>query len=175
MLSYVESGVFVRTWAAERYVINGERIDGEFLSSGDLLQFAEIVFRVGSSRADTTKTIAGDSSDRARSHQFDRLMSDRRSYTLPADRCIHDLRVEGSPGRSQLFGDYAALDVSAAAVLGWSRACRMMQPKAWCATAGQPVLRQRAPDGNAGAGGGIRCVTARGANGASVRNSRKRR
>src|SRR5262245_32196725 len=60
--------------------INGERIDGEFpVASGDLLQFAEVVFRVGldEGRYDA-RTLAGDSSDRALALiQFDKLMSER--------------------------------------------------------------------------------------------------
>lgn len=90
--------------------INGERIEGEFnVASGDLLQFAEIVFRVGleSGRYDS-KTIAGDSSDRALALiQFDKLMSER--AVVPHFQPIvahHDMSVEGYEilGRSRLFG-----------------------------------------------------------------------
>jgi EAL domain-containing protein (putative c-di-GMP-specific phosphodiesterase class I) len=90
--------------------INGERVDGEFeVSSGDLLQFAEVVFRVGldSGRQDI-KTIAGDSSDRALALiQFDKLMSER--AVVPHFQPIVDLNshhVEGYEilGRSRLFG-----------------------------------------------------------------------
>lgn len=90
--------------------INGERIEGEFnVASGDLLQFAEIVFRVGleSGRYDS-KTIAGDSSDRALALiQFDKLMSER--AVVPHFQPIvayHDMSVPGYEilGRSRLFG-----------------------------------------------------------------------
>jgi EAL domain-containing protein (putative c-di-GMP-specific phosphodiesterase class I) len=115
--------------------INGERVEGEFtVSSGDLLQFAEVVFRVGieSGRYDS-KTIAGDSSDRALALiQFDKLMSDK--AIVPHFQPIvafDDLRVEGYEvlGRSRLFGLTTPHSMfSAAAVLDLeSELSRMMR------------------------------------------------
>jgi len=77
--------------------------------SGDLLQFAEVVFRVGidSGHVDS-KTIAGDSSDRALALiQFDKLMSER--AVVPHFQPIVEyprLDVAGYEilGRSRLFG-----------------------------------------------------------------------
>jgi EAL domain-containing protein (putative c-di-GMP-specific phosphodiesterase class I) len=90
--------------------INGQRIEGEFsVSSGDLLQFAEVVFRVGlESGRQEMKTIAGDSSDRALALiQFDKLMSER--AVVPHFQPIVDLRALQCDayeilGRSRLFG-----------------------------------------------------------------------
>jgi EAL domain-containing protein (putative c-di-GMP-specific phosphodiesterase class I) len=131
--------------------INGERVGGEFtVSSGDLLQFAEVVFRVGieSGRYDS-KTIAGDSSDRALALiQFDKLMSDK--AVVPHFQPIaafRDLRVEGYEilGRSRLFGLTTPHSMfSAAAVLDLeSELSRMMRSEGVkCAQAlpGDPVL-----------------------------------
>jgi EAL domain-containing protein (putative c-di-GMP-specific phosphodiesterase class I) len=90
--------------------VNGARLDGEcVLRSGDLLQFAEVVFRVGLDRGHVeARTIAGDSSDRALALiQFDKLMSER--AVLPHFQPIIDYRtleVTGYEilGRSRLFG-----------------------------------------------------------------------
>jgi EAL domain-containing protein (putative c-di-GMP-specific phosphodiesterase class I) len=131
--------------------INGERVEGEFnVSSGDLLQFAEVVFRVGieSGRYDS-KTIAGDSSDRALALiQFDKLMSDK--AVVPHFQPIvafGDLRVEGYEilGRSRLFGLTTPHSMfSAAAVLDLeSELSRMMRSEGVkCARElpGEPVL-----------------------------------
>lgn len=131
--------------------INGERVEGEFtVSSGDLLQFAEVVFRVGieSGRYDS-KTIAGDSSDRALALiQFDKLMSDK--AIVPHFQPIiafRDLRVEGYEvlGRSRLFGLTTPQSMfSAAAVLDLeSELSRMMRSEGVrCAgeLPGDPVL-----------------------------------
>jgi EAL domain-containing protein (putative c-di-GMP-specific phosphodiesterase class I) len=90
--------------------VNGARLDGEcILRSGDLVQFAEIVFRVNLNRGHIeARTIAGDSSDRALALiQFDKLMSER--AVLPHFQPIVDYRtleVTGYEilGRSRLFG-----------------------------------------------------------------------
>jgi EAL domain-containing protein (putative c-di-GMP-specific phosphodiesterase class I) len=90
--------------------VNGARLDGQcVLRSGDLLQFAEVVFRVGLDRGHVeARTIAGDSSDRALALiQFDKLMSER--AVLPHFQPIIDYRtleVTGYEilGRSRLFG-----------------------------------------------------------------------
>jgi EAL domain-containing protein (putative c-di-GMP-specific phosphodiesterase class I) len=90
--------------------VNGARVIGEAtLSPGDLLQLAEIVFRVGIERgcADS-KTIAGDSTDQALALiQFDKLISDR--AVLPHFQPIVEMATERTIGfevlgRSQLFG-----------------------------------------------------------------------
>lgn len=131
--------------------INGERVEGEFtVASGDLLQFAEIVFRVGldSGRYDS-KTIAGDSSDRALALiQFDKLMSER--AVVPHFQPIvafSDMHVEGYEilGRSRLFGLTTPHSMfSAAAVLDLeSELSRMMRSEGFmCAAAlpGKPLL-----------------------------------
>ena len=131
--------------------VNGARVEGEFMvMSGDLLQFAEVVFRI---RLDSgefdSKTIAGDSSDRALALiQFDKLMSER--AVLPHFQPILDfktLAVEGYEilGRSRLFGlatPHAMF--SAAAVLDLeSELSRMMRTEGIaCAAAlpGTPLL-----------------------------------
>lgn len=90
--------------------VNGVRVEGEVeVSSGDLVQFAEIVFRVTlDAGAVNTKTIAGDSSDRALALiQFDKLMSER--AVVPHYQPIvamTDERIVGYEvlGRSRLFG-----------------------------------------------------------------------
>lgn len=131
--------------------INGERIDGEFtVASGDLLQFAEIVFRVGldAGRYDS-KTIAGDSSDRALALiQFDKLMSER--AVVPHFQPIvtmRDLHVDGYEilGRSRLFGLTTPHSMfSAAAVLDLeSELSRMMRSEGVTAgkdLPGEPLL-----------------------------------
>jgi EAL domain-containing protein (putative c-di-GMP-specific phosphodiesterase class I) len=131
--------------------INGERIEGEFpVASGDLLQFAEVVFRVGldEGRYDS-RTLAGDSSDRALALiQFDKLMSERAvvPHFQPIVR-FGDMAIEGFEilGRSRLFGlttPHAMF--SAAAVLDLeSELSRMMRNEGKaCARAlpGQPLL-----------------------------------
>jgi EAL domain-containing protein (putative c-di-GMP-specific phosphodiesterase class I) len=90
--------------------VNGARLEGQcVLRSGDLVQFAEVVFRVSLDRGQIeTRTIAGDSSDRALALiQFDKLMSER--AVLPHFQPIVDYRtleVTGYEilGRSRLFG-----------------------------------------------------------------------
>ena len=90
--------------------VNGTRVDGQCdVRRGDLLQFAEIVFRVGlESGQYDSKTIAGDSSDRALALiQFDKLMSER--AVLPHFQPIIDHADRGVVGyeilgRSRLFG-----------------------------------------------------------------------
>jgi EAL domain-containing protein (putative c-di-GMP-specific phosphodiesterase class I) len=115
--------------------INGQRIEGEFkVVSGDLVQFAEVVFRVGlESGRHETKTVAGDSSERALALiQFDKLMSDK--AVVPHFQPIvayRDLSVVGYEilGRSRLFGLTTATSMfSAAAVLDLeSELSRMMR------------------------------------------------
>jgi EAL domain-containing protein (putative c-di-GMP-specific phosphodiesterase class I) len=131
--------------------INGERVDGEFsVASGDLLQFAEIVFRVGldAGRYDS-RTLAGDSSDRALALiQFDKLMSER--AVVPHFQPIvvmGDLSVDGYEilGRSRLFGLTTPHSMfSAAAVLDLeSELSRLMRSEGIaCAKAlpGNPLL-----------------------------------
>ncbi|HEX6960775.1 MAG TPA: FHA domain-containing protein, partial [Lacipirellula sp.] len=90
--------------------VNGARLDGEcMLKSGDLLQFAEVVFRVGLDRGHVeARTIAGDSSDRALALiQFDKLMSEK--AVLPHFQPIVDYKTGETAGyeilgRSRLFG-----------------------------------------------------------------------
>ncbi len=131
--------------------INGQRIAGEFqVSSGDLLQFAEVVFRVGlESGSYETKTIAGDSSDRALALiQFDKLMSEK--AVVPHFQPIvayRDFSVVGYEilGRSRLFGLSTPHSMfSAAAVLDLeSELSRMMRTEGVkCAETlpGQPTL-----------------------------------
>jgi EAL domain-containing protein (putative c-di-GMP-specific phosphodiesterase class I) len=131
--------------------INGERIEGEFpLASGDLLQFAEVVFRVGldEGRYDA-RTLAGDSSDRALALiQFDKLMSER--AVVPHFQPIvamNGVSVEGYEilGRSRLFGLTTPHSMfSAAAVLDLeSELSRMMRNEGMeCARTlpGRPLL-----------------------------------
>jgi EAL domain-containing protein (putative c-di-GMP-specific phosphodiesterase class I) len=131
--------------------INGERIEGEFpVASGDLLQFAEVVFRVGldEGRYDS-RTLAGDSSDRALALiQFDKLMSER--AVVPHFQPIiafGNMSVEGYEilGRSRLFGLTTPHSMfSAAAVLDLeSELSRMMRNEGFaCAQAlpGNPLL-----------------------------------
>jgi EAL domain-containing protein (putative c-di-GMP-specific phosphodiesterase class I) len=127
--------------------INGERVEGEFtVSSGDLLQFAEVVFRVGleSARYDS-KTIAGDSSDRALALiQFDKLMSER--AVVPHFQPIIDLATLEVPayeilGRSRLFGLTTPHSMfSAAAVLDMeSELSRMMRSEGVAHAAALPA------------------------------------
>jgi EAL domain-containing protein (putative c-di-GMP-specific phosphodiesterase class I) len=131
--------------------VNGARLDGEsILRSGDLLQFAETVFRVGLDRGHAdAKTMAGDSSDRALALiQFDKLISER--AVLPHFQPIVDYRtmqVSGYEllGRSRLFGlgtPHAMF--SAAAVLDLeSELSRMMRTEGMsCAASlpGNPLL-----------------------------------
>jgi EAL domain-containing protein (putative c-di-GMP-specific phosphodiesterase class I) len=131
--------------------INGQRIEGEFsVSSGDLLQFAEVVFRVGlESGRQEMKTIAGDSSDRALALiQFDKLMSER--AVVPHFQPIVDLRTIHCDayeilGRSRLFGlatPHAMF--SAAAVLDLeaelSRLMRSVGLTSAAALPGAPIL-----------------------------------
>jgi EAL domain-containing protein (putative c-di-GMP-specific phosphodiesterase class I) len=90
--------------------VNGARLEDECtLRSGDLLQFAEVVFRVGLDRGHVdSRTIAGDSSDRALALiQFDKLMSEK--AVLPHFQPIVDYRTGDTVGyeilgRSRLFG-----------------------------------------------------------------------
>jgi EAL domain-containing protein (putative c-di-GMP-specific phosphodiesterase class I) len=131
--------------------VNGARLDGEsILHSGDLLQFAEIVFRVSLDRGHVdAKTMAGDSTDRALALiQFDKLISER--AVLPHFQPIIDYRndeVAGYEilGRSRLFGlgtPHAMF--SAAAVLDLeSELSRMMRTEGMYCSAtlpGNPLL-----------------------------------
>lgn len=131
--------------------INGERVEGEFtVSSGDLLQFAEVVFRVGlESSQNESKTIAGDTSDRALALiQFDKLMSER--AIVPHFQPIVDYRDEHTAGyeilgRSRLFGLSTPHSMfSAAAVLDLeAELSRMMRSEgvaAGAALPGAPLL-----------------------------------
>jgi EAL domain-containing protein (putative c-di-GMP-specific phosphodiesterase class I) len=126
--------------------INGQRIEGQFtVSSGDLLQFAEVVFRVGlESNQRDLKTVAGDSSDRALALiQFDKLMSER--AVVPHFQPIiayGNGRVEGYEllGRSRLFGLVSPHSMfSAAAVLDLeAELSRMMRSEGIRAAAALP-------------------------------------
>lgn len=131
--------------------INGQRIEGEFsVSSGDLLQFAEVVFRVGlESGQRESKTIAGDTSDRALALiQFDKLMSER--AIVPHFQPIVDYRDEHTAGyeilgRSRLFGLSTPHSMfSAAAVLDLeAELSRMMRSEGvvlGSALPGEPLL-----------------------------------
>lgn len=131
--------------------VNGARVDSEFtVMGGDLLQFAEVVFRVRlESGQFDARTIAGDSSDRALALiQFDKLMSDR--AVLPHFQPIidyRDMQVAGYEilGRSRLFGlATPSAMFSAAAVLDLeSELSRMMRTEGMaCSTAlpGDPLL-----------------------------------
>lgn len=90
--------------------VNGVRVAREaIVRAGDLLQIAEIVFRVGMQRGYVDcKTIAGDSTDQALALiQFDKLIAER--AVLPHYQPIVEMstqRVVGFEvlGRSQLFG-----------------------------------------------------------------------
>jgi len=90
--------------------VNGQRVNGEIaVSSGDLVQFADAVFRVGlESGQYQSKTIVGNTSDRALALvQFDKLMSDR--AVVPHFQPVIDYRDERATGyeilgRSRLFG-----------------------------------------------------------------------
>jgi EAL domain-containing protein (putative c-di-GMP-specific phosphodiesterase class I) len=90
--------------------VNGARIEGlTVLHSGDLLQFAEMVFRVRSgSEANEARTLEGDASDRALSLiQFEKLLTN--DGLIPHYQSIvevESLRVAGCEvlGRSRLFG-----------------------------------------------------------------------
>ena len=131
--------------------VNGARVEGEAkVRIGDLLQFAEVVFRVrlDSSQFDS-KTIAGDSADRALALiQFDKLMSDR--AVLPHFQPIldyRDMQVVGYEilGRSRLFGlSTPHAMFSAAAVLDLeSELSRMMRTEGMSSAAilpGAPLL-----------------------------------
>ena len=131
--------------------VNGARLEGEcVVRSGDLLQFAEVVFRVGLDRGHVDeRTICGDSSDRALALiQFDKLMSDK--AVLPHFQPIVDYRSGETIGyeilgRSRLFGlatPHAMF--SAAAVLDLeSELSRLMRAEGmYCAASlpGEPLL-----------------------------------
>jgi EAL domain-containing protein (putative c-di-GMP-specific phosphodiesterase class I) len=131
--------------------VNGARLDGESkLRSGDLLQFAEVVFRISLDRGHIdAKTMAGDSSDRALALiQFDKLISER--AVLPHFQPIVEYRTGDFAGyeilgRSRLFGlgtPHAMF--SAAAVLNLeSELSRMMRTEGmYCAESlpGEPLL-----------------------------------
>jgi EAL domain-containing protein (putative c-di-GMP-specific phosphodiesterase class I) len=144
----VESGVlYVKDLGSTNGTfINGERVEGEFaLASGDLLQFAEIVFRVGldAGRYDA-KTLAGDSADRALALiQFDKLMSER--AVVPHFQpiiALRDMSIEGFEilGRSRLFGLTTPHSMfSAAAVLDLeSELSRMMRSEGMSCARGLP-------------------------------------
>jgi EAL domain-containing protein (putative c-di-GMP-specific phosphodiesterase class I) len=90
--------------------VNGVRIEGEVkVCCGDLLQFSEVVFRVGlESESRDSQTIQDDASDRALALiQFDKLMTER--AVLPHFQPIvritdrHPIGYE-ILGRSRLFG-----------------------------------------------------------------------
>lgn len=131
--------------------VNGARLDGEcVIRSGDLLQFAEVVFRVGLNRGHVdTRTVAGDSSDRALALiQFDKLMSEK--AVVPHFQPIVDYRSGETIGyeilgRSRLFGlatPHAMF--SAAAVLDLeSELSRMMRTEGMYSAVslpGEPLL-----------------------------------
>jgi EAL domain-containing protein (putative c-di-GMP-specific phosphodiesterase class I) len=131
--------------------VNGARLEGECpVRSGDLLQFAEVVFRVGLDRGHVdARTIAGDSSDRALALiQFDKLMSEK--AVLPHFQPIVDYKTLACTGyeilgRSRLFGlttPHAMF--SAAAVLNMeSELSRLMRTEGmYCAASlpGDPLL-----------------------------------
>jgi EAL domain-containing protein (putative c-di-GMP-specific phosphodiesterase class I) len=126
--------------------VNGARLEGEcVIRSGDLLQFAEVVFRVGLDRGHIeARTIAGDSSDRALALiQFDKLMSEK--AVLPHFQPIIDHRTMATTGyeilgRSRLFGlttPHAMF--SAAAVLDLeAELSRLMRTEGMHCAAGLP-------------------------------------
>lgn len=90
--------------------VNGGRLEGQCpVRSGDLIQFAEVVFRVALNRGHIdAKTMAGDSTDRALALiQFDKLMAER--AVLPHFQPIVDCQTQTTVGyeilgRSRLFG-----------------------------------------------------------------------
>jgi EAL domain-containing protein (putative c-di-GMP-specific phosphodiesterase class I) len=148
-----ESGVLVvkDLGSTNGTFINGQRIEGQFnVASGDLLQFAEVVFRVSlESTHRDLKTVAGDTSDRALALiQFDKLMSER--AVVPHFQPIvsyPDARVEGYEllGRSRLFGLVSPHSMfSAAAVLDLeaelSRMMRSEGLRSAAALPGNPLL-----------------------------------
>ncbi len=90
--------------------VNGKQIDGEVnVAEGDLIQFASLVFRVGTSAmVQESRTIAEDTHDRALAMmQFDRLISEGgvHPYFQPlvnlSDRSLIGYEILG---RSRLFG-----------------------------------------------------------------------
>ncbi|MEN0110291.1 MAG: EAL domain-containing protein [Planctomycetota bacterium] len=90
--------------------VNGERVSGECpLGHGDLVQFAQVVFRVGRKAATRhSQTVADDSADRALSLiQFDKLMTER--AVVPHFQPIVSMKSQQPIGyeilgRSRLFG-----------------------------------------------------------------------
>ena len=90
--------------------VNGERVHGEcMVNHGDLIQFAQIVFRVGRNvESRHSQTLQDDSADRALSLiQFDKLMTER--AVLPHFQPIVSMKTQKTfgyeiLGRSRLFG-----------------------------------------------------------------------
>lgn len=90
--------------------VNGERVHGECaLGHGDLVQFAQIVFRAGKNVQSThSQTVKDDSADRALSLiQFDKLMTER--AVVPHFQPIVSMKSQQAfgyeiLGRSRLFG-----------------------------------------------------------------------
>lgn len=131
--------------------VNGVRVNEETpVRNGDLLQFADVVFRVGmdAGRLDAM-TIAGDSSDRALALiQFDKLLSDRAVVPHFQPLIVLDSReTQGYEvlGRSRLFGLATPRAMfSAAAVLNLeselSRLLRIEGIRSGLAIPGDPLL-----------------------------------
>ena len=90
--------------------VNGVRVTTDaVMRFGDLLQIAEVVFRIGVRRGDVDcKTIAGDSTEQALALiQFDKLIAER--AVLPHYQPIVEMSTQRTVGfevlgRSQLFG-----------------------------------------------------------------------
>ena len=103
--------------------VNGVRIEGDFeVMHGDLVQFAQVVFRASVETAKrSSKTIQDDSADRALALiQFDKLMTDRdvAPHFQPIVE-IHSTDIIGYEilGRSRLFGLHSANAMFAAAAV----------------------------------------------------------
>lgn len=107
----VEEGLVVRDLGSTNGTfVNGERVHGECqVNHGDLLQFAQVVFRAGrNTQSRHSQTLQDDSADRALSLiQFDKLMTER--AVLPHFQPIVSMKSREAfgyeiLGRSRLFG-----------------------------------------------------------------------
>ncbi|MGL4513349.1 MAG: EAL domain-containing protein [Lacipirellulaceae bacterium] len=106
-----EAGIVVRDLGSTNGTfVNGERVTSDCrLGQGDLVQFAQVVFRVGRNVASRhSQTVQDDSADRALSLiQFDKLMTER--AVVPHFQPIISLKTRQPIGyeilgRSRLFG-----------------------------------------------------------------------
>ena len=107
----VDDGLVVRDLGSTNGTfVNGERVHGGCpVNNGDLVQFAQVVFRAArNTQATQSQTIQDDSADRALSLiQFDKLMTER--AVLPHFQPIVSMKSQQALGyeilgRSRLFG-----------------------------------------------------------------------